>query len=255
MEGQYASAYAGARQTYSQGRARLDAIQAVRPCFWHLLYLFACEDQINAAAFSRSQLPPGQQANPGHQAHKFFRTVSCKDPGAVPSVPGLPVCLMAVSKLTMFNFCDSNCWIPYSWVPILFVVRAVVVHGWEKGGGAVGVVCCLRTAVPIPGWGRRVSDTSICAMPLQYLGVREGGGSVRQPLQCCPNALVYMRMQARTRKLEAESKLAGLQKDLAELGSLSGDQAGQEEAQTMQLHQVCPATDIMLVKDYCVSTV
>ncbi len=29
MEGQYASAYAGARQTYSQGRARLDAIQAV----------------------------------------------------------------------------------------------------------------------------------------------------------------------------------------------------------------------------------
>ena len=31
MEGQYASAYAGARQTYSQGRARLDAIQAVNP--------------------------------------------------------------------------------------------------------------------------------------------------------------------------------------------------------------------------------
>lgn len=29
MEGQYASAYAGARQTYTQGRARLDAIQAV----------------------------------------------------------------------------------------------------------------------------------------------------------------------------------------------------------------------------------
>ena len=48
-------------------------------------------------------------------------------------------------------------------------------------------------------------------------------------------------MQARTRKLEAESKLAGLQKDLAELGSVSGDQAGAEEAQTMQLHQVhCP---------------
>ena len=47
--------------------------------------------------------------------------------------------------------------------------------------------------------------------------------------------------QARTRKLEAESKLAGLQKDLAELGSVSGDQAGAEEAQTMQLHQVhCP---------------
>ncbi|DBB00571.1 TPA: hypothetical protein ACH3X3_002269 [Trebouxia sp. C0006] len=42
---------------------------------------------------------------------------------------------------------------------------------------------------------------------------------------------------ARTRKLEAESKLAGLQKDLAELGSVSGDQAGAEEAQTMQLHQ------------------
>ena len=49
---------------------------------------------------------------------------------------------------------------------------------------------------------------------------------------------MHMRMQARTRKLEAESKLAGLQKDLAELGSVSGDQAGQEEAQTMQLHQV-----------------
>lgn len=48
-----------------------------------------------------------------------------------------------------------------------------------------------------------------------------------------------MHVQARTRKLEAESKLAGLQKDLAELGSVSGDQAGQEEAQTMQLHQVC----------------
>lgn len=47
-----------------------------------------------------------------------------------------------------------------------------------------------------------------------------------------------MHVQARTRKLEAESKLAGLQKDLAELGSVSGDQAGQEEAQTMQLHQV-----------------
>lgn len=46
-------------------------------------------------------------------------------------------------------------------------------------------------------------------------------------------------LQARTRKLEAESKLAGLQKDLAELGSVSGDQAGAEEAQTMQLHQVC----------------
>ncbi len=38
MEGQYASAYAGARQTYSQGRARLDAIQAVSSlCSWHLL--------------------------------------------------------------------------------------------------------------------------------------------------------------------------------------------------------------------------
>lgn len=37
MEGQYASAYAGARQTYSQGRARLDAIQAVSaPFFLHL---------------------------------------------------------------------------------------------------------------------------------------------------------------------------------------------------------------------------
>ena len=33
MEGQYASAYAGARQTYSQGRARLDAIQAVSSLF------------------------------------------------------------------------------------------------------------------------------------------------------------------------------------------------------------------------------
>lgn len=49
-------------------------------------------------------------------------------------------------------------------------------------------------------------------------------------------------VQARTRKLEAESKLAGLQKDLAELGSVSGDQAGQEEAQTMQLHQVFGAS-------------
>ena len=59
-------------------------------------------------------------------------------------------------------------------------------------------------------------------------------------------------MQARTRKLEAESKLAGLQKDLAELSSVSGDQAGQEEAQTMQLHQVVsPATPIILVKAYC----
>jgi len=46
-------------------------------------------------------------------------------------------------------------------------------------------------------------------------------------------------LQACTRKLEAESKLAGLQKDLAELGSVSGDQAGAEEVQTMQLHQVC----------------
>lgn len=51
---------------------------------------------------------------------------------------------------------------------------------------------------------------------------------------------MFLFLQARTRKLEAESKLAGLQKDLAELGSVSGDQAGQEEAQTMQLHQVWP---------------
>lgn len=29
METQYANAYAGARQTYTEGRARLDAIQAV----------------------------------------------------------------------------------------------------------------------------------------------------------------------------------------------------------------------------------
>lgn len=41
MEGQYASAYAGARQTYSQGKARLDAIQAVRAL--HLIiYLHTC---------------------------------------------------------------------------------------------------------------------------------------------------------------------------------------------------------------------
>ena len=53
---------------------------------------------------------------------------------------------------------------------------------------------------------------------------------------CEPLSLL---LQARTRKLEAESKLAGLQKDLAELGSVSGDQAGQEEAQTSLLHQVC----------------
>ena len=39
MEGQYASAYAGARQTYSQGRARLDAIQAVRPSHYPITYL------------------------------------------------------------------------------------------------------------------------------------------------------------------------------------------------------------------------
>ena len=45
-------------------------------------------------------------------------------------------------------------------------------------------------------------------------------------------------MQARTRKVEAESKLAGLQKDLAELGSVSGDQLGAEEAETSRLHQV-----------------
>lgn len=42
---------------------------------------------------------------------------------------------------------------------------------------------------------------------------------------------------ARTRKLEAESKLAGLQKDLAELGTVSGDQVEAEEAQTLQLQQ------------------
>ena len=39
MESQYTSAYGGARQTYSEGRARLDAIQAVRtirgPCPFH----------------------------------------------------------------------------------------------------------------------------------------------------------------------------------------------------------------------------
>lgn len=38
--------------------------------------------------------------------------------------------------------------------------------------------------------------------------------------------------------MEAESKLAGLQKDLAELGSVSGDQLGAEEAETSRLHQV-----------------
>jgi len=60
--------------------------------------------------------------------------------------------------------------------------------------------------------------------------------------------------QARTRKLEAESKLAGLQKDLAELGSVSGDQAGAEEAQTMQLHQVCfllQCHDCINIMDSC----
>ena len=45
-------------------------------------------------------------------------------------------------------------------------------------------------------------------------------------------------VQARSRKLEAESKLAGLQKDLAQLGSVSGDQVGAEEAQTTRLLQV-----------------
>ena len=43
--------------------------------------------------------------------------------------------------------------------------------------------------------------------------------------------------QARTRKVEAESKLAGLQQDLAELGNVSGDQLGAEEAETTRLHQ------------------
>lgn len=47
-----------------------------------------------------------------------------------------------------------------------------------------------------------------------------------------------MATQARTRKVEAESKLAGLQQDLAELGSVSGDQLGAEEAETTRLHQV-----------------
>ena len=41
MEGQYASAYAGARETYSQGRARLDAIQAVR-AFHAITHSLAC---------------------------------------------------------------------------------------------------------------------------------------------------------------------------------------------------------------------
>ena len=37
--------------------------------------------------------------------------------------------------------------------------------------------------------------------------------------------------------MEAESKLAGLQQDLAELGNVSGDQLGSEEAETTRLHQ------------------
>lgn len=45
MEGQYASAYAGARQTYSQGRARLDAIQAV--CALHA-FLFPGTPAVHA---------------------------------------------------------------------------------------------------------------------------------------------------------------------------------------------------------------
>lgn len=65
------------------------------------------------------------------------------------------------------------------------------------------------------------------------------GSDAALHLSVCSTSLC-MHVQARTRKLEAESKLAGLQKDLAELGTVSGDQAGQEEAQTMQLHQVWP---------------
>lgn len=52
MEGQYASAYAGARQTYSQGRARLDAIQAVRAlCLIVQAYAY---DRVNS---SKSMYP------------------------------------------------------------------------------------------------------------------------------------------------------------------------------------------------------
>lgn len=72
---------------------------------------------------------------------------------------------------------------------------------------------------------RPVSDVTVCKRAVDALPVT---------LSCNCG-------QARTRKLEAESKLAGLQKDLAELGTVSGDQAGAEEAQTMQLHQVCHA--------------
>ena len=59
--------------------------------------------------------------------------------------------------------------------------------------------------------------------------------SALMPLSTC--SLVCI-LQARTRKLEAESKLAGLQKDLAELGTVSGDSVEAEEAQTLQLQQV-----------------
>ena len=45
---------------------------------------------------------------------------------------------------------------------------------------------------------------------------------------------------ARAKKLEAQTKLDGLQRDIEQLGKLSGEQARAEEAQVQELQQVTP---------------
>ena len=47
-----------------------------------------------------------------------------------------------------------------------------------------------------------------------------------------------MFLQARARKVEAETKLAGLQQDIGQLSSLTEDQVGGEEAEVTRLQQV-----------------
>lgn len=54
------------------------------------------------------------------------------------------------------------------------------------------------------------------------------------------NYLVCSSQTARAKKLEAQTKLEGLHRDIEQLGKLSGEQARAEEAQVEELQQVRP---------------
>ena len=55
---------------------------------------------------------------------------------------------------------------------------------------------------------------------------------------CVFNVAAPRPQAARARKLEAQSKLEGLQKDIERLSSLSGEEVHAEEAQVEDLQQV-----------------